>query len=208
MALDNFENLKQELINLSGTNDIDSILDDAISVTEKRMFANSVEQLLIRPAETRSQATVSTTERFLALPPYFLEMRKLSWILDGDNPELTYRPPTLLQERSTAGRPAYYTVTSQIEFERIPEVAEIIEVQFFAQIVPLDGTNNTNSVLTNHPDIYVNGCRWYIEQYFTELENAAYFEQEFYKSIRGANDSYNKGRHGPTPARRTSRCIP
>lgn len=208
MALNNFSNLKEALVRLNGSNDIDDILPDAIKTAETRMFANSVEMLKVRPAETRSQATVSTTERYLALPPYFLEVRDLEWVLTGDNIKLDYRAPTVLQQISTKGRPYKYTVTSQIEFERIPETAETIEIQFYAQIVPLNDANPTNDILTNHPDIYLNGCRWYIEEVNAEIEMANYFEQQFYKSIAGANDQYQKGRYGPAPVRRKTRCIP
>lgn len=208
MPINNFSNLKEHLIRIVGSNDLSDILPDAIKTTEARMFANSREILKARPVETRSTATVSTTERYLALPDYFIDIRSLTWVLTGDDIELTYRTPNKLQEISTAGRPYRYTVTSQIEFERVPETAETIEIQFNAQIVPLDDTNTTNTILTNHPDIYINGCRWYLAEVNEELDNATYYESQFYKSIAGANAQYQAGRYGPAPTRRMNGCTP
>lgn len=209
MALATFDDLKAAIVSYDGSDDITKHLDDAIATTESRMFANEVEVLNLRPTETRSTASMSTSSRYLELPDYYIDIRSIKYVLTGDDLEIKYRAPTVIQESSTTGRPQYYTITSQLEFERIPDTAYTIEMNFFAKIVPLSDSNTANTVLTVHPQIYINGCMWFINSLPNgEQELGSYYEQEFYKSIRGANAEYGVGRYGPTPARRTTRYVP
>ena len=209
MALATFDDLKAAIIAYDGSDDISGYLDDAIAVTESRMFANEVEVLNLRPTETRSTASMSITSRYLELPDYYIDIRSIKYVLTGDDVEIKYRAPTVIQESSVSGRPQYYTITSQFEFERIPDTAYTIELNFFAKIVPLSDANTSNTVLAVHPQIYLNGCLWYINSLpNSEQELGQYYEQEFYKAIRGANAEYSVGRYGPTPVRRTTRYVP
>jgi hypothetical protein len=209
MALATFDDLKAAIISYDGSDNISQHLDDAIAVTESRMFANEVEILRLRPTETKATDTTSTSTRFLSLPANFLSFRAIRYVLDGDDVEIEYRAPTVLRESSITGRPEYYTVTSQIEFERIPDSAYTVEMDYYAKVVALSDSNTTNTVLTNNPEIYINGCMWFINSLPNgEQELGGYYEQEFYKGIRGANREFDAGRYGPTPVRRTTRCIP
>ena len=209
MALATFDDLKAAIVSYDGSDNISSHLDDAIAVTESRMFANEVEILRLRPTETRSTAAMVTTSRYLALPDYYLSIRSIKYVLTSDDVEIRYRAPTVIQESATSARPEYYTITSQIEFERIPDDTYTVEMNFTAKIVPLSDTNTTNTVLTNNPEIYINGVMWFINSLPNgEQELGSYYEQEFYKGIRGANRKYDFGRYGPTPVRRTTRYVP
>lgn len=209
MALDSFDNLKAAIISYDGSNNLSQHIDDAVSVTEQRMFSNQNEILKIRPTNTRSTAEMDITSRFLALPQYYISMERLKYIEDSDDRDIKFRVASGLHEREQAGKPEYFTVTSQIEFERLPDTAYTIEMQFMAEIVPLSDNATTNTVLTNNPDIYIHGCLWYLNSLpNAEQQIGSYHEQEFYKAIRGANQKYNAGNYGPTPVRRTNRCVP
>lgn len=209
MALGTIDDLKAAIISYDGSDNIAKHLDDAIATTESRMFANEVDILNLRPTETRSTASMDITSRYLALPDYYIDIRSIKYVLDGDDVEIKYRAPTVIRESATAGRPQYYTITSQLEFERIPDTAYTIEMNFFAKMVPLSDSNTSNTVLTVHPQIYINGIMWFINSLPNgEQELGSYYEQEFYKSIRGANAEYSVGRYGPTPVRRTTRFVP
>jgi hypothetical protein len=209
MALGTIDDLKAAIISYDGSDNIQKHLDDAISTTESRMFANDVEILNSRPEETRSRATMSTSSRFVELPEYFIDIRSIKYILDGDDLEIRYRSPQILQESSVSGRPEFFTVTSQLEFERVPDSEYTIEMNFTARVAPLTDDNTSNSVLTNHPQIYINGCMWFINSLpNAEQELGSYYEQEFYKAIRGANSEYDAGRFGPSPVRRIAGYRP
>ena len=209
MALDSYDNLKAAIISYDGSNNLSQYIDDAVSVTEQRMFSNQSEILKIRPTNTRSTAAMDITTRFLALPQYYLSMERLKYVEDSDDRDIKFRVASGLYEREQSGKPEYFTVTSQIEFERLPDTAYTIEMQFMAEIVPLSDDATTNTVLANNPDIYIHGCLWYLNSLpNAEQEIGSYHEQEFYKAIRGANQKYNAGNYGPTPVRRTNRCVP
>ena len=209
MALSTVDDLKAAIVSYDGSDNISQFLDDAIAATESRMFANDVAVLNLRPTETRSTAPMDTSTRYLALPDYFITIRSIKYVLTGDDVEIKYRAPTVIQESATTGRPQYYTITSQFEFERIPDTAYTVELNFLAKIEPLSDSNTSNTVLATHPQIYINGIMWFINSLPNgEQELGGYYEQEFYKSIRGANAEYMLGRYGPTPVRRTTRCVP
>lgn len=209
MALGTIDDLKAAIVSYDGSDNIAQHLDDAIAVTESRMFANEAEILRLRPTETRSTASMDITSRYLQLPDQYLTIRSVKYVLTGDDVEIKYRAPTVIQESATSGRPQFYTITSQIEFERIPDEAYTVEMNFFAKITPLSDSNTSNTVLTNNPEIYINGMMWFINSLPNgEQELGGYYEQEFYKAIRGANREYNLGRYGPTPVRRTMRNVP
>ena len=209
MALSNLTDLKASIIRSDGSNDIADVLDDAVSVTESRMFANEVVILKPRPIETRSQATLTTLSRFLALPPQFMTPRKFVIKRDGqDDWILGYRTPETLYETEEVGLPCYFTVTSQLEFDRIPDIDYTLEMDFRAEIDPLTDASPTNIVLTEFPQIYEFGCLWYINETVNgELGMAQQYEQKFYSAIAGANAKFMAGR-GPTPVRRTLRSVP
>lgn len=206
MALDNYSNLKAAIIRLMGRNDIAGSIDDAIASTEARMFANAAFRIKIRDFETRSTATASTTSRFLALPDDYLHMRRLKLSINNDEWKLQQRAPELIEvcDSSQTGLPAYFTVTSQIEFNIKPDQAYTVEMQYYAKPSGLSDSNTTNSVLNRFPDVYLHGIQAFLNKHYTkELDEAQYHEGLFMEAISGANAEDIDGRFGPSPIMRT-----
>jgi len=202
MALDNYSNLKASIIAQSHRSDISPKVADFITLAETEMLANSTENLSVRDFETRSTADTGTTERFLALPDGFLKARRI--LLDDKSTnanqfETRYRTPETLPISSRTGTPEYFTVTSQIEFNRIPDVVYNVEVQYFAEFTPLSDANPVNSILTSNPNIYLFGAMWALKQYTVELDESEYYYGKFLSAIMGANARSEEGRYGPAP---------
>ena len=57
--------------------------------------------------------------------------------------------------RSGSGKPAFYTIHEELEFDRDPNGSYTVEMIYWKQFTPLDSLNPTNWLLTNHPDIYL-----------------------------------------------------
>ncbi len=202
MSLDTFENLKLEIIDWSHRGDVDLKIDTFIQLAESEMYANQIEPLKIRSEETLATATMDSTtpSRFVALPAGFQSMRKLSLqIVNGENFEINYRTPSQLRVLSAAGQPCFFTVTSQIEFDRFPDIDYDLEIQYIKEFTPLSTTDTTNQVLTDHPTIYLFGALWALNNWAENEADAARYFTQFIGAIRGANKKADMGRYGPSP---------
>lgn len=201
MALDTFDNLKASVKSWSKRKDVTgALVSDFVVLAEEMMFSNRMEPLSLSDMDTRSIATTSTSERFIALPEFFLSMRRLKLNLSQGDRKLTFVTPNNLSTVPTAGMPSAFTVTSQIGFDRVPDQEYTVEMQYFRRPTPLSTSNQTNIILTNFPSIYLNGCLSALWKFFKEEELASYYEVLFMSAIEGANLRDSQGRYGPNPA--------
>lgn len=199
MALNNYANFKTAVIDFHGSNDIANFVDDAISMAESSMYGNSSYPLRLRAMESRQTASADTTSRFLELPTDFLEMRRLKITTGDEHYEIEQRTPESMSSVTSSGRPKEFTVTTQLEFDRVPDSAYTLEMQLYKKLTALDSTNTTNSILTNHPNIYLFGCLWAINLRAAEEEKANFYWGRFIDEIKGANKQDRKGRYGAAP---------
>ncbi len=211
MALDTYDNLKLEIIDWSHRDDIDLQVDTFIDLAESEMFANQFEPLKIRSEESRATAVMDSTtpSRFLALPDGFQSMRKLRiQIVNGESFELEYRTPGQLNIISHSGQPSFFTVTSQLEFDRNPDIDYDVEIQYIKDFTKLSSSNQTNQVLTDHPTIYLFGALWALNNWAEQEVIAARYFQQFVAAIKGANLKADLGRYGPSPVMRVEGFTP
>lgn len=212
MSLDTYANLKAEIRDWCHRNDQpDDKIDNYIDLAEQTMFANDVETLMIREEESRERATTSTTSRYLALPDGYLSMRSLKIIpTSGDPWDVKFRAPEHLKvyDESSTGRPTRFTVTSQIEFNRVSDEAYTVEMNLLKTITALSDANTTNAVLTNYPSIYLDGALWALFKWTQQPELAVPFFNDFITGIRGANVKVRQGKYGPAPIMRVEGVTP
>lgn len=209
MALSTYDDLKQSVINWSHRDDIDLLIDDFISIAENEMFGNDQEVLKLRAMESTTTQTAIADTRLNPLPADFLYNRRVRLDLNsGDNGELTYRAPEQMIIQSASGRPRFFTITDQLEFDRVPDSTYDIEFTYYARPTALDSTNTTNVILANHPEIYLYGCLKQVFIYAMDQQEAAKYGTLFAQAIKGANKKDKKGRFGPAPSMRVEGCTP
>ena len=199
MALNNYSNLKASIISWSHRDDVTTLIDDFILIAEEAMFAHPDFPLQLRQMEARATASASTSSRFLALPDRFINMRRLKINAAGGDCDVVFLTPEQMPLSGTSGQPRFFSVTSQIEFDRQPDSAYTVEMQYFAAPLPLDATNSTNDVLTNHPTVYLYGALWALSGWAGDMEKEAMYLNKFTMAIRGANKEFKQGRYGPAP---------
>lgn len=177
---------------------LDDEIDDFILLAETEMYNNQREPLKIRDMETIQTATTSTG-RFLALPDNYESMRSTR-IDIATGGEIRYQSPEQLVRDSFTGRPCFFTITgNEIEFDRTPDSEYTIELQVFTRPTGLSATNQTNSVLTKYPTIYLYGV---LAQFFSRAqddEQARKYYNLFIDAIKGANKAQKIGKYGPAP---------
>jgi len=207
-VFDTFSNLKLEIIDWSHRNDLDLKIDGFISLVEKDMFKThkAHEALQIRGQETTSTASVST--KFFALPDGYFSLRSIRLVIDTLNGRLSFKTSDALYRQSGTGRPTYFTVGSQIEFDITPDQAYTVEVNYYKKPDPLSLTNQTNIVLEDHPEIYLNGALFYLFTYAEDEAQAMKYLQRYSEAINGANQADSEGRYGPAPYARIEGATP
>jgi hypothetical protein len=212
MALDNFSNLKASIKARSKRNDISNDqLEEYIAQTESEFYTIPNSPLRVRAMEARSTATVSITSRFLALPDLFLQMRRLKInepYTGSPDHDIKYYAPEQMPICNIPWLPSFFTVTTQLEFDSVPDLAYTVEMQYIKKITALDDTNTTNSILTDYPNIYVFGGLWALFQDAMEPDVAEYFYGKFVSAVQGANNADQAGRYGPAPVIRKEGYTP
>jgi len=200
MALDTYANLKLEIADWSHRNDLNPKIDTFIDLCETEIYINNAEPLEARSAETRAAIATKITDRFVALPTDYQSTRNLRiQITDGESYKMKFRAPAQLNIISAVGMPQFFTITDQIEFDRISDQVYTGEIQYYAEFTPLSASNATNFVLTNWPNIYLFGCLWALNLHTENPAEAGQYYQQFISAIKGANTLENKGRYGPAP---------
>lgn len=192
MPFTTYAELKQAIVNFSHRTDTADVVDDFIDLTE-----NDIDKKLrLRANEVRE--TLSPTTRFENLPARFIEMRRLS-LLSGSTPkDIQYKSPEAMQINSLSGEPKFFTVTSQIEFDRTP--TSDVEIAYYASLQPLSSSNTTNNVLTNYPDIYLYGCLMHLSIWEKDINQAQVYKALFDECLDKANEQERRGRYGPAPS--------
>ena len=205
MALDTYANLKASIIDWSHRNDIsDALVNDFIDMAESSMWR----LLELRSMEARANPTTEPTTRFIALPTDYIKMRRLKLSINNEHKDIRYSTPESMAVINTSGQPKYFTVTSQIEFDRVPAGTYTTEIQYYKKLTALSGSNTTNSVLTNHPSIYLFGSLWNLNNWSNNDLMAVKYEALFLTAINDANKMDKKGRYGPASGMRTEGSKP
>jgi len=198
MALSNYTDLKQKIIDQSHRDDLDLQIDDFIKLAETEMLANPEESLKMNEAEVITTLTTSTSSRLISLPAGFQKARDFQITINDDVHDLEFRTPDQLNVRSGTGTPCFFTINAnQIEFDVLSDVEYNVTAKYFAEFAPLDSTNTTNIVLTKYPNIYLYGCMAQVGSYTVQEQIEAFYYQKFFAAIKAANQSEKDIRFGP-----------
>ena len=208
MALDTYNNLKAAVQDWAHRDDVADKMDDFIQIAEEGMFANPLFPLQLRQMETRSTATTSTTDQFMALPDGFINMRRLKITLAGGDCDVKYRAPDQMRATNGPGLPGFFTVTSQLEFDRVPDSEYTVEMQYFAKPTRLSAANPTNTILDKHATAYLYGCLWALAEWSNDDQQETKYLARFLGVIEGINKEYKAGRYGPAPVMRIEGATP
>lgn len=209
MSLSNYKELIASVKRRCKRNDVkDSDIKDYIKQAEAEFYNNEFAPIRIRDMEARATATLSTSSRFVPLPFNFLQMRALHIVTSSGNIDLKYKTPEQIHVPSQTGMPRFFSVTTQIELDLVPDSAYTVEIQYLQKVPNLSDSVSTNAILTLSPNIYIYGALWALNEEFQEFEVAQYYHTKFINAINGLNNTDKKGRYGPSPTVRIEGYIP
>ncbi len=197
MSLSDYDGLKQEIIDWSHREDIDQRVDTFIQMAENVMYNNPAENLKVRGQE--ATIVLPTAGQVLALPSDYMEIRAIQFLIPNNNADVLFRSPSQMKRRNGQGKPDYFTITDNIEFNRIPDSVYTVEIKYHSKPQPLSTDNQTNEALLANPNIYLFGALSALFQYAQDEQQAAQNFQQFMNEIKGTNKTMKRGRFGPAP---------
>lgn len=196
MSFSDYSGLKTAIQNWSKRDDVGNMIADFIRLTEIKID----ETLQLRVNEKRAIARINTSDRFIALPRGFVEMRSLRILHAGKWSDVFFKVPETLNVRAQKGTPYFYTVNHQLEFDCIPDQRYTLEMTYYLTLDPLSDENKTNTVLQQYPDLYLYGALAELYTWARDEENAAYYEMMFEKKSAAAKRKEKRGRYGSAPS--------
>ncbi len=205
MALDTFANLKISIENWSSRGDINSLLDDFISLTEAEMYAgvNGGKGLRLRSMETSAAITVSG--RVGTLPAGYIESRSVIHVTGGRSTRIDYVAPQSQRIATGSGVPSNFTVRDNVEFNTT--VSGTVTLEYYTKLTGLSSSNTSNGILSSSPNIYLFGALSQVFKYAQDSEEETKYRGLFEAAILGANKQDRDGRY-QAPAGRVRGATP
>lgn len=188
-----YAELKQNLLDHGKRTDSLGKLDTFIDLAE----GDIADDLRVREMEARATSTTNITTRFLTLPTGFIKMRRLQILVDGEYYDLSAKPVKDLEVIESTGTPSQFSVTAELEFDRISDQEYPLEMQYFRSLEPLSETDPSNDILINYPMIYLAGSLKHFFNWSKQREESMYWSGIYEQSVARANKRSRKGRYGP-----------
>lgn len=202
MSLDTFSDLRNEI-----AEHLDESVADQIDTFIRLAEARHRREIRMREQLTRASLTVDA--RYVSLPADFLE---------AVNVRLLTSPVTALQSvtidemtdlrTENQGKPAYFSIQSDIEFDKAPDQSYSGEITYYAAFTALSDSNTTNDLLTTYPDAYLYAALAASAPYQMADERLPVWESMYRAARDGINLQAAKARkvgplvsrvHGSTP---------
>jgi len=177
VALNNYANLKTAIANWLGRTDLDSpysAIDDGLAIFESWVNRNIRHRRMIT---TATGLTIVSNE--LQHPADFLEWFQL---LNTTSPRLieivSNDAMTYQKEQVMTGNPRFATVNNT-GTELYPAVADStgLTTVYYAKLAGLSGSNTTNWLLTNYPDLYLAGSILSMAGYVRDSQQKAELQE-------------------------------
>src|SRR5262245_6694491 len=198
-----YATLKTTITNFLDRSDLSVYVDDFIDLAEAR----HKREILVREMLARSQASLGG--RFLSLPTRFVKMLTI---------RLLTNPVTVLEEVNlhemnrerdeTTGKPTFFTIHEEIEFDITPDDAYTAELIYYASFLPLDDTNTSNGLLVRAPDAYLYGALVASAPFLASDERIQTWETLYGIARDGLIVADRKSRTGSPLASRLSGAMP
>jgi len=200
MAIGTYDELKTAVANWLDRDDLTDRIPEFIALAEARM--NRV--LRLRMMESKYTASTVASQRNYALPTGYIQMRNFQINTSPVTP-LQYVSPEIydrLWGGSTGGTPQFYTIiTNEIQLGPVPGSVLTLEMLFYKKITALSGTNTTEQMLTDNPDIYLYGALLEAEPFIMNDERVGLWAKGFQQAVADLQEQDNKDRHSGSALR-------
>lgn len=176
MAINTYSTLQTAIGNWLARSDLTTVIPDFI------MLAEAEFNRVLRVREMESRATATATE-YLELPSDFLELRTVQ-LNTSPVTVLSQVSPEVIDGYTTTGKPVCFTIIdNRIQLGPSPDSTYTVEIDYYAQIPALSGSNTTNWLLTSYPDLYLYGSLLRAAGYIQDANLAMGWQQAYKNSL-------------------------
>jgi len=200
MAIGTYAELQTAVANWLDRDDLTDRIPEFIALAEARM--NRV--LRIRLMEAKYTASTVAAQRNYALPASYIQMRNFQINTSPITP-LQYVTPEIydrLWGGSTDGTPQFYTIVAgEVQLGPLPASILTMEMLFYKKITALSGSNTTEAMLTDNPDVYLYGSLMEAEPFIMNDERVGLWATGFQQAISDLQEQDNKDRHSGSALR-------
>lgn len=203
MALTTYSELQTAMADWLNRSDMTTVIPDLISLFEAEVERKlRVRQMLIR-AVTDPEADEPREN----LPGDYLELKTIQF---NSNPICVpeYRTPAWLRawrrsHSDDGGTPQFYSIEgSELLFDVTPSDVEL-EILYYQKIPRLSGSQTTNWLLDEAPDLYLFGSLKYAAPYLKDDERIAMWDAVFSRNLNDLKDQDSASEiNGPPIVRR------
>ena len=200
MAISNYTELQTAVANWLDRDDLTARIPEFIALAEARF--NRV--LRLRAMEAKYTANTVASQRNLALPTSYIQMRNFQ-VNTSPLTTLSYVTPEIydrLWGGSTSGTPKFYTIlANEVSFGPIPGSVMEVEMLFYKKFDNLSGSVATNWLITNAPDIYLYGSMLEAEPFIMNDERVPLWAAALERGVSDLQEQDNKDRHSGSALR-------
>ena len=200
MAIGTYAELQTAVANWLDRADLTDRIPEFIALAEARM--NRV--LRIRLMEAKYTASTVAAQRNYAVPTGYIQMRNFQINTSPITP-LQYVTPEIydrLWGGSTDGTPQFYTIVAgEVQLGPLPASVLTMEMLFYKKITALSGSNTTEAMLTDNPDVYLYGALLEAEPFIMNDQRVGLWAQGFQQAVADLQEQDNKDRHSGSALR-------
>ena len=185
MALDTYDNLVLSVADWMHRTNLIGVIPDCIALAEARI--KGLLKLRLQSLSATLPTVIGTA--YATLPADLLHVRSLS--VPNVRPSVTYVSPDqfsadFADQRS--GSPYSYTIIGdRVYFGPVPDAAYSMALVYEAKFLPLGPAQQTNSLLTNWPNIYLWGALKEAANYSRNMDLESKMDADFLNAIAQAN---------------------
>ena len=200
MAISNYSELTTAVANWLDRDDLTLRIPEFIALAEARFNR----ALRLRSMEAKYTANTVATQRNLALPTGYIQMRNFQ-VNTTPLTTLSYVTPEIydrLWGGSTSGTPKFYTILAdEISLGPIPASVQEVEMLFYKNFENLSSSVATNWLITNAPDVYLYGVMMQAEPFIMNDERVPMWKMALDEGISSLQEQDNKDRHSGSALR-------
>ena len=191
MAISTFTELKASIANFLNRDDLTATIPDFISLAESSI-SNEIRHWRM---ETRAETTLDS--QFTGIPSDWLSTIRFHLVSDGTS-SLDFMSLATIQSARSArndstGTPTNYSLnSSQFELMPTPDGSYSSILMYYAKVPTLSDSNETNWLLTHHPDIYLYGALLHSAPYLKEDERAQTWAALYTSAVERVNNASSK----------------
>lgn len=205
MTISTYAELKTALENWSARTDADVTdrEDEFIDLTESMLYFGAQDpftgQMIppLRNSNMQTSTDLTVSSQTAAKPSDYLEAIRL-YISGSPNRDLTYLTPDQFWSRSgssTSSKPFYYTIEGDnFVFGPSPDASYTGKLLYYAKFADLDGTDTTNWLITNYPNVYLYGSLFHLFLFTKDDAEAQKFLSLYRSTLKGLTEQQERER--------------